>query len=190
MNTDEISNFKFEISDLKFEIPDFISVSIRVHPWLHGMNDKQDQPRHQPLPVLPNSGKVEQLRRDFQDQPATSAPAAKPMEQPSNPPADPKQAIEQKVITVIKTIYDPEIPVSIYELGLIYDIDVKDDNSVHVKMTLTAPGCPVAGSLPIEVENRIQMIPEVPSATVELVWDPPWNKEMMSEEAKLTLGFM
>jgi FeS assembly SUF system protein len=99
-----------------------------------------------------------------------------------------QQAIEQKVIAALRSVYDPEIPVNIYELGLVYDIDIDAENRVHVRMTLTAPGCPVAGSLPGQVESRIETIPEVSSATVELVWDPPWTREMMSEVARLELG--
>ncbi len=104
--------------------------------------------------------------------------------------ADKKSEIKSRVVEVLKTCYDPEIPVDIYELGLIYDIYVKDNNEVLVKMTLTSPMCPVAGSLPGEVENKIRSIPEVADAQVELVWDPPWNMEMMSEAARLELGFM
>jgi FeS assembly SUF system protein len=111
------------------------------------------------------------------------------------PPADPTAFVEQKliegkVIEALKEIFDPEIPVNIYELGLIYAINVEPDNSVLVKMTLTAPACPVAGSLPGDVERRVNAIPEVKEAKVELVWDPPWTREMMSEAAMLTLGFM
>jgi FeS assembly SUF system protein len=101
-----------------------------------------------------------------------------------------QKLIEGKVIEALKEIFDPEIPVNIYELGLIYVINVEPDNSVLVKMTLTAPACPVAGSLPGDVERRVNAIPEVKEAKVELVWDPPWTREMMSEAAMLTLGFM
>ena len=94
------------------------------------------------------------------------------------------------MIEVIKSIYDPEIPVNIYDLGLIYDIQIDETNAVKVKMTLTAPACPVAGSLPGEVEQKIEAIPEVRTANVELVWDPPWSKDMMSEGAMLDLGFL
>jgi len=85
-------------------------------------------------------------------------------------------------------VFDPEIPVNIYELGLIYDIEIDPENNVHIRMTLTAPGCPVAGTLPGDVEKRVEAIPEVKSATVDLVWDPPWDRDMMSETAMLTLG--
>ena len=96
--------------------------------------------------------------------------------------------LKEKVITEIKKIYDPEIPVNIYELGLIYDIQIEKDNSVKVKMTLTTPNCPVAESLPKEVKDSIMELPEVDKVDLELVWDPPWNKSMMSEAAKLELN--
>ena len=98
--------------------------------------------------------------------------------------------IKIKVIEEIKKIYDPEIPVNIYELGLIYDIKVDQKNNVKVNMTLTTPNCPVADSLPLEVENKIKTLPEVTDAKVELTFDPPWNRDLMSEEAKLELGFL
>ena len=101
-----------------------------------------------------------------------------------------RKKIEGKVIETIRQIYDPEIPVNIYELGLIYDVDVAEDRSVHVRMTLTAPACPVAGTLPGQVETKIEEIPEVTKANVELVWDPPWSRELMSEAAQLQLGLM
>lgn len=100
------------------------------------------------------------------------------------------EAIKSQVIAALKTCYDPEIPVNIYELGLIYNIDVGDHNTVHVKMTLTSPACPVAGSLPPEVERKVRTIPGVGAAKVEVVWDPPWKPEMMSESAKLQLGML
>ncbi len=101
-----------------------------------------------------------------------------------------KKVIEDKVIDAIKECYDPEIPVNIWELGLIYEINVDDDPVVHVKMTLTAPGCPAARSLPIEVHERVAQIEEIKDVQVEVVWEPPWTPEMMSQEAKLELGFM
>ncbi len=94
------------------------------------------------------------------------------------------------MIEVLKTIYDPEIPVNIYELGLIYEITVHDDRTVYVKMTLTAPNCPVADILPQQVESAVGSIPDVEEARVELTFDPPFTPDMMSDEAKLTLGFM
>ena len=101
-----------------------------------------------------------------------------------------KQELEEKVINVLKTCYDPEIPVDIFELGLIYEIRIDDEANVTLLMTLTSPACPVAGSLPPEVESKIQNIPEVNKAKIELVWNPPWDKDMMSEVAKVELGFM
>ena len=96
--------------------------------------------------------------------------------------------LKDKVITEIKKIYDPEIPVNIYELGLIYDIIVDDKNNVKINMTLTTPNCPVAESLPNEVKNNVKEISEVKDVDLELVWDPPWNQSMMSEAAKLELN--
>jgi len=100
-----------------------------------------------------------------------------------------KQLIDD-IVKVIKTCYDPEIPVDVFELGLIYDIHVDDKHHALVKMTLTSPACPVAGTLPPEVESKVKTVPGVEDATVEVVWDPPWNMEMMTEAAKLELGLM
>lgn len=97
--------------------------------------------------------------------------------------------VEGQVVEILKTVFDPEIPVNIYELGLIYHIDVTPQGVVDVKMTLTSPGCPVAGSMPGEVEAKIESIPEVKEANVQVVWEPTWNKDMMSDAAKLQLGF-
>ena len=96
--------------------------------------------------------------------------------------------IKDKVISEIKKIYDPEIPVNIYELGLIYDVSVDENNKVYVKMTLTSPNCPVAESLPNEVKNSIKEIKDVKDVDLDLVWDPPWDKSMMSDAAKLELN--
>ena len=96
--------------------------------------------------------------------------------------------LKEKVIEEIKKIYDPEIPVNIYELGLIYDIIVQKDNSVKIKMTLTTPNCPVAESLPKEVKDSVMEITDVKKVDLDLVWDPPWDKSMMSEAAKLELN--
>ena len=150
------------------------------------------------LPVLPSSGKVEQLRREMQENPPTSSvsqppvvrtaidPAKAPARNANVPPEI--RLLEGKVIEAVRQVYDPEIPVNIYELGLIYEIDVQPDHTVNVKMTLTTPACPVAGSLPGEVQRRIEAIPEVKSANVDLTWDPPWDRSMMSEAAMLQLG--
>ncbi len=96
----------------------------------------------------------------------------------------------EKIVNVLKTIYDPEIPVDIYELGLIYDVFVNEDYEVKILMTLTTPNCPVAESLPLEVEDKVKSIKPVKDAEVEITFDPPWTQELMSEEAKLELGML
>ncbi|MDN3491427.1 iron-sulfur cluster assembly protein [Winogradskyella bathintestinalis] len=96
----------------------------------------------------------------------------------------------EKILRVIKTIYDPEIPVDIYELGLIYDVFVNEDLEVKILMTLTTPNCPVAETLPLEVEEKVKSINEVKDAEVEITFDPPWSQDLMSEEAKLELGML
>jgi FeS assembly SUF system protein len=99
-------------------------------------------------------------------------------------------SIETEVVTVLKTTYDPEIPVNIYDLGLIYDIEVDENSNVKITMTLTAPNCPVADSLPTEIRDRVAAIPGVAAVDINLVFDPPWNQSMMSEEALLELGML
>jgi FeS assembly SUF system protein len=158
------------------------------------MSDSANQSDSQrvPLNVLPHSGKVDQLREELKAHPPAPKLADQTVVQravdETKTPA--QKAIVEKVIDVLRTVFDPEIPVNIYELGLIYDISVDAENRVSVKMTLTAPACPVAGTLPPEVERKIENIPEVKSATVELVWDPPWTKDRMSEAALLDLGLL
>lgn len=98
--------------------------------------------------------------------------------------------IEAEIVKVLKTVYDPEIPVNIYELGLIYEINVEDDKSVHIRMTLTAPNCPMADELLDEIAEKVKAIPGVTDCRLQLTFDPPWDKDMMSEEAKLELGFL
>ena len=98
--------------------------------------------------------------------------------------------IGEKIIDVIKTIYDPEIPVDIYELGLIYDVMVNENFDVKILMTLTTPNCPVAETLPVDVENKVKTIKGIKSAEVEITFDPPWTQDLMSEEAKLELGIL
>ena len=100
------------------------------------------------------------------------------------------EALKEKVTECLQTIYDPEIPVSIYELGLIYEIDVLPINNVQVVMTLTAPGCPAAQSLPIEVDQKLRQIEGVNDVHVAVTWNPPWNRTMMSEAAQLELGML
>ena len=101
-----------------------------------------------------------------------------------------KIILEIKIIEVLKTVHDPELPADIYELGLVYDINISDKGFVNIKMTLTAPGCPVAGDIITEVDNKVRTIEGVSDVNVMLTFDPPWNREMMSEEAKLELGFL
>ena len=100
------------------------------------------------------------------------------------------QEIGDKIVGVLKTIYDPEIPVDIYELGLIYDVFVNDENNAKILMTLTSPNCPVAESLPVEIEDKVKSLKEINNAEVEITFDPTWTQEMMSEEAKLELGML
>jgi FeS assembly SUF system protein len=137
-------------------------------------------PDRQPLPVLAPPPKVDRLPPppDF----------GQAMHRTVGELSTAQRALEATIVEVLRTVYDPEIPVNIYELGLIYEIAIDPESRVKVKMTLTAPGCPVAGSLPGEVEGKIESIPQVKDAEVELVWDPPWDKSRMSEAAMLDLG--
>lgn len=98
--------------------------------------------------------------------------------------------LRDQVEDTLRTVFDPEIPVNIVELGLVYEINIKDDGKVDIVMTLTAPGCPVAGDIIFEVNSKVEAIPGVTDVHVQLTFDPPWDKEMMSEEAKLELGFL
>ncbi|MDA9881901.1 SUF system Fe-S cluster assembly protein [Crocinitomicaceae bacterium] len=98
--------------------------------------------------------------------------------------------LENKVVEILKTIYDPEIPVDIFELGLIYEVKIDKEHNVVIEMTLTSPNCPVAESMPKEVEEKVASHPSITSAKVNIVFDPPWDKDMMSEEAQLELGFL
>lgn len=100
------------------------------------------------------------------------------------------KALEEAIIAALKEIYDPEIPVDIFELGLIYEVKIKQDRHVDIDMTLTSPNCPVAESLPVEVREKVESVEGVSSADVKIVFDPPWDKDMMSEEAQLELGFL
>ena len=98
--------------------------------------------------------------------------------------------LENEIVKVLKTIYDPEIPVDVFELGLIYEIRINENHEVDIDMTLTSPNCPVAETLPKEVEDKVKAMEEVSECRVHIVFDPPWDKDMMSEEAKLELGFL
>jgi FeS assembly SUF system protein len=113
----------------------------------------------------------------------------KPAEEHSSLAPD-QVALERKIIATLQTIFDPEIPLNIYDLGLIYKITIAPTNAVKIDMTLTAPGCPVAGDIVASVKNKIAALPEVPTADVELVWDPPWTRDRLSEAARLELGLM
>jgi FeS assembly SUF system protein len=104
--------------------------------------------------------------------------------------AEDSPELGEKIVKVLKTIYDPEIPVDIYELGLIYDVLVNEDNEVKILMTLTSPNCPVAETLPVEVEEKVKSLNAIKDAEVEITFDPPWTQDLMSEEAKLDLGLL
>src|SRR6476660_3852625 len=106
----------------------------------------------------------------------------------SSIPAEELEQLTADIVAALKTVYDPEIPADIYELGLIYKIDVDDERNVAVEMTLTAPGCPVAGEMPVWVENAVASVPGVGRVSVKLTFEPPWDKDRMSDEAKLALG--
>ncbi|MDR3272942.1 MAG: iron-sulfur cluster assembly protein [Flavobacteriaceae bacterium] len=99
-------------------------------------------------------------------------------------------AMGEKIVECLKTVYDPEIPVDIYELGLVYDVQVSTDGEAEILMTLTTPNCPVAESLPVEVEERIKLIDGIDKVKVKITFEPPWDKDMMSEEARFSLGFL
>ena len=122
---------------------------------------------------------------------AQSAPAADTRLQPTvsaTLPAEEVERITADLIGALKTVYDPEIPVDIYELGLIYKVDLDDDRNLNIDMTLTAPGCPVAGEMPIWVENAVGAVPVVNAVKVQIVFDPPWDQSRMSDEARLAIG--
>ena len=103
---------------------------------------------------------------------------------------DELQKLQDKIVVLLRTVYDPEIPVNIYDLGLIYDVDIDDANNVTIEMTFTSPSCPAADFILMDVQMKIESIPEVNSVDLNLPFDPPWDKSMMSEEALLELGFM
>ena len=116
------------------------------------------------------------------DAPSSDAPPASPVQNIQN------QALEASIIEALRTVFDPEIPINIYDMGLIYNIAIDADNKVDIRMTLTSPMCPVAGSLPPEAANKVKTVEGVTDATVDLVWDPPWTPDKMSEAAKLELN--
>jgi FeS assembly SUF system protein len=107
-----------------------------------------------------------------------------------DPPPISGDTLDEQLVSALRSVRDPEIPVNIYDLGLVYGIDVVDGHDVRIQMTLTAPACPVAGSMPGAVQRAVMRVPGIDSASVELVWDPPWTQERMSDEARLELGLM
>jgi FeS assembly SUF system protein len=134
---------------------------------------------------------VDPAAADLAVKPATAPPSVAEGGTPvpgSTLSAEELEQLTADIVAALKTVYDPEIPCDIYELGLIYKIDIADDRYVTVDMTLTAPGCPVAGEMPGWVENAVNTVPGVQGTTVNLVFDPPWDKDRMSEEAKLAVG--
>jgi FeS assembly SUF system protein len=116
--------------------------------------------------------------------------ARQPPPEPAVAAATADAGIEERIVAALRTVYDPEIPVNVYDLGLIYAIDVGADGAVEIRMTLTAPACPVAGMMPGLVESAVRQVDGVTAVKVALVWDPPWNKERMSDEARLQLGML
>lgn len=140
---------------------------------------------------------TETVERDIIDLTARPGQQAEPAAEPapdsesngeSSIPQEELERLTDDIVTALKSVYDPEIPVDIYELGLIYKVDISDDRDATITMTLTAPGCPVAGEMPGWVEQAVESAPGVRGARVEMVFDPPWTPERMSDEAKLELG--
>jgi FeS assembly SUF system protein len=119
---------------------------------------------------------------------ANAAAAAATAEKPSAIPAEEMSRLTDEIVGALKTVYDPEIPADIYELGLIYKVDIDDDRMVNIDMTLTTPNCPSAAELPMQVENAVAGVPGVREAKVNIVWDPPWDPSRMSDEARTTLN--
>jgi FeS assembly SUF system protein len=130
----------------------------------------------------------DEIRDDSAPEPVKDAPAGEAVPAATQAAVIAAEELEAPIVERLKTVFDPEIPVNIYELGLIYDLNVEPGGVVHIKMTLTSPACPVAGTLPGEVKNKVEEVPGVVTADVEVVWDPVWNPSMMSEAARLQLG--
>lgn len=147
-------------------------------------------PEHpHPLSVLKHDPKLEALRQQSVNPPENPVETVVSRALDTELSEDQK-IVRERVIEAIQTVYDPELPVNIYDLGLIYKIDIDRDFNVSIQMTLTAPACPVAGTLPGEVQKKVAEVPGVESAKVELVWEPPWSKDQMSEAALLELGLI
>jgi FeS assembly SUF system protein len=143
------------------------------------------------LNVVNPKDKVEQLRREFAADGANHPNQKSLIDRACDDSKTPAhRALQEQIIAALKTVYDPEIPVDVYELGLIYDIRIEAGNAVKIRMTLTAPGCPVAGMIVDDVTRKVEAIEAVKSCDVELVWDPPWSKDRMSEAALLELGLL
>lgn len=136
-------------------------------------------PQRTPLPM--NTDPLDQPT-DTAPEPAPSGPCTGPLT------GEQIEQLKDRIIAVLCTCFDPEIPINIYELGLIYDLTISPEAEIHIRMTLTSPACPVAGTLPEEVRRKVQTVVGIRSVTVELVWDPPWDKSRLSEAAKLQLG--
>ncbi|MBS0233032.1 MAG: SUF system Fe-S cluster assembly protein [Proteobacteria bacterium] len=137
-----------------------------------------------PAPVPPDGG----IAPDPAPNIATSDEQPKPDGNASSLPPEEIERLTTDIIAALKTVYDPEIPADIYELGLIYKVEVDDDRNVAINMTLTAPGCPVAGEMPVWVENAVNAVPGVAGTKVNIVFDPPWDQSRMSDEARLAVG--
>ncbi len=161
-------------------------------PPLPGPSNNKTEPETEPeeevLPVNTEALTSYAVQKE-ETKKATAEAAAAEADNDGQAPVDPKD-VEEKVAEALRTIYDPEIPVNIYELGLIYEIKVEESGMAYVKMTLTSPNCPAAGILPGEVESKARSVADVRDVTLDLVFDPPWNPEMMSEAAKLELGML
>jgi FeS assembly SUF system protein len=159
-----------------------------------------DQPTHHvPLPVVRGADKVEQLRSQMARDNKSASPTARRPAVGDQTLIDraidgnlssQQRAIRERVIDALRSVFDPEIPVNIYDLGLVYRIEISNENAVIIDMTLTAPGCPVAGELVAQVRQRVANVTEVTRVTVNLVWEPPWTKDRMSEAALLELGLL
>jgi FeS assembly SUF system protein len=164
-----------------------------MKPAMESNPPESPPPDRQPLPVLPPPGHPDHPHPDSAPSQAhhpTPLDFGHAMHKTVGDLSPAQRALEATIVEVLRTVYDPEIPVNIYELGLIYEIAINSENQVKVKMTLTSPACPVAGSLPGEVERKIENIPQVKDAEIELVWEPTWDKTRMSEAAMLDLGLV
>jgi len=151
----------------------------------------ENNPRPMSLPQVVPPDHAAKILQDILSKNVVSGGASPALGASPNQTLAPDQkALREKIIAALQSIFDPEIPLNIYDLGLIYNIEISPVNAVKIQMTLTAPGCPVAGEILANVKNKITAIPEVPTTDVELVWEPPWTRDRLSEAAKLELGLM